>query len=288
MIHADRRRLAASIAFAAATVAPSTLAFAQGAPATQPPTSPPADWGGLNSGGLAPPAPLTPGSTQTPAPNPSQSPPSRTPPANNDFRADLDKSKDKDSGRGLSWFWVDAYGGFEHAGLQTFNKSEKEFSAGLVPTTASGGVIGAGIGAQIFFVTLGVRGRMGFFDAWQIGRIGGEVGFRFPLGRLEPHFDVGGGYAGLANLDLENVSIKGGYARANAGLDIYPVKVLSIGPEASFDFLGTSRSAVGAADLATLRAKNPQVTDAQAALLSKSGTGLGATFAIVGVIGIHL
>ncbi len=248
---------------------------------SQPAQPQPNPWGSMGSGGIAPPPPL-----QNGQPNP----PNGQPP-NTGFDQNLDKSKDKDSGRGLSWFWVDAYGGFEHLGLQSFNTGAKELSAGLIETTGSGGVIGAGIGAQIFFFTIGVRGRMGFFKPWQVGRVGPEVGFRFPLGRFEPHVEVGGGYAALANFDPtvpSAVAIKGGYARASAGLDVYPVKVLSLGAEASFDFLGLSRSALTPAEIVTARSQNTSITDAQSALLATKGSGFGASFALVGVIGVHL
>ena len=248
----------------------------------QPAQPQPAPWGTMGSGGLAPPGPL-----QSPAQNPV---PGQTAPKAG-FDQDLDHSKDKDSGRGLSWFWVDAYGGFEHLGLKTFNSSAKELSADLVETTGNGGVIGAGIGAQIFFFTIGLRGRMGFFKPWQVGRVGPELGLRFPLGSFEPHVELGGGYAALANFDStvpSAVVIRGGYARANAGLDFYPLKVLSLGAEASFDFLGLSRPALSSTDIATARAKNTSITDAQSALLATKGSGFGASFALVGVIGVHL
>jgi hypothetical protein len=108
---------------------------------------------------------------------------------------------------------------------------------------------------------------------------------------FEPHFDLGGGYAALANFDPvvpKQVGVHGGYGRVNAGFDVYPVKVLSLGGEASFDFLGLSRPALGASDLAAARAQSPAITDAQATLLAKKGNGYGATFAIVAVIGVHL
>ncbi len=163
--------------------------------------------------------------------------------------------------------------------------------AGLIETTGSGGVIGGGIGAQIFFFTIGVRGRMGFFKPWQVGRVGPEIGIRFPLGSFEPHVDLGGGYAALASFDPTvptAVAIRGGYARANAGLDFYPVKVLSLGAEASFDFLGLTRPALTAAEVAAARTQNNSITDAQGTLLATKGAGFGASFALVGVIGIHL
>jgi hypothetical protein len=113
----------------------------------------------MNAGGLAPPPPLTDANAGAGAAGPGTPPPSSA-----DIRGDLDDSKDKDSGRGLSWFWVEVQGGFEHLGLQTFNVDEQALTAGLVKTSASGGVLSAGIGAQLIFLTLGVRGRMGFFD----------------------------------------------------------------------------------------------------------------------------
>src|SRR5262249_2135171 len=126
--------------------------------ATAPPPSTTAPYGApMSAGGLAPPPPLTaqpPGANGAPPPHgaPPVAPPST-------YEDDLDSSKDDDSGRGLSWFWIDFHGGFEHVGLKTFNVDEEAFTAGFVDTTASGGVIEAGIGAQIVFLTLGVRGR---------------------------------------------------------------------------------------------------------------------------------
>jgi len=250
-------------------------------------TPPPADtsWGGMNAGGLAPPPPIT--GSGTPPPSGAGG----APQSSADIRNDLDSSKDNDSGRGLSWVWVEVQGGFEHVGLKTFNVDEKNFSAGLVETTSSGGVISAGAGAQLIFLTLGVRGRMGFFDAWQIGRIGGELGFRIPLGIIEPRFDLGGGYAALGSFNTvvpQQVSIDGAYARAGAGVDFYPVNILALGIHASFDFLALKRAGLSLADVEKL--KDPSgnsLPDAQKTLLEAEGSGYGATFALQGTVGLH-
>lgn len=236
----------------------------------------------MNAGGVAPPPPLS-------GPQP-QNPQTPLPPPNVDD--DLDEGKKKDSGRGLSWFWLEAQGGFEHVGLQTFNIDEQNFSVGLVETEASGGVISAGIGAQIVFLTLGVRGRMGFFDAWQIGRIGGELGFKIPIGFVEPRFNLGAGYAALGNFDgvvAENVDIRGFYARAGAGVDFYPVKFLALGAEASFDFMGLARPGLDPSKIAAIQ-QDPSIGDlstAQEQALALEGSGYGATFAIQGTAGLH-
>lgn len=273
------------------------VARAQGAPPPEPPASgqpagqppPPADpWGGMNAGGLQPPAPLDPNAGQPPTtggPAPANPPPTS-------LSGELDDSKDKDSGRGLSWFWVEAQGGYEHVGLQTFDVSGEALgpSAGFFDTTANGGVIGAGLGAQIIFVTIGARGRMGFFSDWWLGRVGGEVGFRIPIGIVEPRFDVGAGYAALASFDEdvpEQIGVSGFYVRAGAGVDFYPVEVLAIGIVATFDALGLSRSGLTPEELAAVRAARPETTDAEAASLTQDSTGYGATFALQGTVGLH-
>lgn len=239
----------------------------------------------MEAGGLAPPPPLTSGQEGSTVP-PNGGPPV-TPPST--YEDDLDASKEDDSGRGLSWFWIDFHGGFEHVGLKTFNVDEENFTAGLVDTSASGGVIEAGIGAQIIFLTLGVRGRLGFFDAFQLGRIGGEVGFRFPLGIFEPHLELGGGYAGLGSFDgpiAEEISIRGPYARASAGLDFYPISVLSVGFLASFDFLALTRPGFSPTEIADLKARG-SIDDAAGTALSAEGSGYGSTFAALGSVGLH-
>ncbi len=297
------RTFAGVLALAALAAAP-TAAVAQGAPAglqpwaaqpaAQPsgtppaPTAPPGQdaWGGMNAGGLAPPPPLTDANAGAGAAGPGTPPPSSA-----DIRGDLDDSKDKDSGRGLSWFWVEVQGGFEHLGLQTFNVDEQALTAGLVKTSASGGVLSAGIGAQLIFLTLGVRGRMGFFDAWQVGRIGGEVGFRIPLGIVEPRFDLGAGYAALGSFDSvfpDQTSLDGFYARAGAGVDFYPVKILAIGAHASFDFMGLKRPGLSVSDIAAYQnGAGTDLTKAQEDLLKLEGSGYGAGFAIQGTAGLH-
>ncbi len=292
-------RAAAAATAVSAILSVTSLAHAQGAPqqptqpapGTQPPPQQPDPWGGMNAGGLTPPAPLPNGQQppgQPPAGQGGAAPGTQPGAPPTTLSNELDESKEEDSGRGLSWFWIEAQGGYEHVGLQTFEGDD--LGAGFVETTANGGVISAGLGAQIIFVTIGARGRMGFFSDWQIGRVGGEVGFKIPVGFVEPRFDIGAGYAALANFDgvvPEEIGIQGFYVRAGAGVDFYPVEVLAIGAVASFDFLGMTRPGLSPAEVAALRASNPAVTDAQAASAAADGSGYGATFAIQANIGLH-
>lgn len=293
MIELDPRGFLPSAALVAAlSLLAAPPVFAQPAPTpTTDPTQP----------GVVAPLPVNPNPYGIPmesngvrAPDPAAgktapAPPSGPEPAAS-YDSELESSKEHDAGRGLTWFWLEASGGFEAVGLHTFNVDETKLTAGFVDTSDNGGAIGAGIGARFYIFTIGARGRLGFFKAWQIGRIGGEIGFHFPLGVFEPHLEVGGGYAALGNFDgvvAEKIAITGGYARASAGLDLFPVGQFSLGAVASFDFMGLTRPGVSVADLAALKSSNA-ITDAQSQVLAASGSGYGSTFSIQGVIGLHL
>ena len=160
----------------------------------------------------------------------------------------LDLAKSLDAGRRLEWVWVDVHGGFEQVGLTTFAGSDR-LATPAAHTSASGGVLGVGVGARLLFFTVLARGRIGVFPLGQLYSVGLEAGMHVPLGRLEPHFELGGGYAALAHFQPDpstgSAGLQGGYGRAGAGLDYYLVPVLSIGLDVSGELLGLSRGALG-------------------------------------------
>jgi hypothetical protein len=201
----------------------------------------------------------------------------------------LDEARAKDSRRGLSWFYADATGGFEHVGLRTFNTKDASLGANVLDTVQSGGAVGGGIGARLVYVNVGAETRIGIFSAWKLARAGGAVGMRLPFGIIDQTLTLSGGYADLFGLDgpvTKLMSIHGGYARAAMGVDIYPVSRFSIGAETSVDVLALKRSAVSSTTLAGLPAGT--ITSDQSALLSTDGSSVGATFALTAVIGLHL
>ncbi len=257
-------------------------AFASSARAQDPPPDvpgQPSPYGGMQSGGLAPPPPMAEGQ------------------AHSDTERELDEAKKRDAKLGLSWFWIDASGGFEHVGLSTFS-SDAALNAAvkggtpLVPTDASGGVISAGLGLRLVFLTIGARANLGFFSPWQLFTLGGEVGLHFPLGKIEPHFDLGAGYAGIGNVggvlsDAPGaISIRGFYVRSGFGLDYYLAKHFSIGINGSFELLGLTRPGVDASTLQTLEAHN-DINKTEAAALSLDGSSYGSAFAFTGVAALH-
>jgi hypothetical protein len=261
-----------AIPAAAAFFAAAPSAFAQATPQ-------------LQAGGLVPPAPLPAQAAESPHTSTSEQ---------------LDSSTQKDAGRGLTWVYIEAEGGYSHVGLRTFNISEQNFSAGFIETQSNGGFVSAGVGARLVFITIGARGRIGFYDAWDIFSVGGELGFKIPLGNLEPHFELGGGYAALGSFKesvvtgalesaLGQISINGFYARASAGLDYYVTPLFSLGARAGFDVLGLTRPGLDPAKITEIKS-NPTLSDLQrkqADLLQLEGTSYGATASLSAVVGLH-
>jgi hypothetical protein len=240
----------------------------------------------MQAGGLAPPPPM----------DDKAQDPSSTPTPEEKTEKDLEEAEEKDSGRGLSFFYLNVEGGFEHVGLQTFNVDEQNFTAGFIETTATGGVIGAGIGARLLFLTVGARGRIGLLDAWQLFSVGGELGFHIPIGRIEPYFHLGGGYSAVGSFSDTllgsdpAVSIRGFYARAGGGLDFFVTSVFSIGASATWEFMAMTRPGLSPTEITSIQ-EQPSLDTAQRAqadLLKFEGSGYGSAVAITGVLGLHL
>jgi hypothetical protein len=169
--------------------------------------------------------------------------------------ARLDQAKASDAGRKLEWVWIDVHGGFEQLGLQTFS-GDAAFTGGVLPTSSSGAVTGVGVGARLLFLTLLVRARMGIGSIGHLYRVGAEVGFHVPFGRVEPHVELGAGYAifGKVNDGGTGGTIQGGYGRVGAGVDYFVAPVVSIGAGLSAELLGLVRggaSSIGGSIAAT-------------------------------------
>lgn len=260
---------------------PASADPAQAVPAQAAPPPNPYD-PSMQAGGLAPPPPMQ-------EPPPAQAQPSTT-------TQQLEEAKEEDSGRGLEFFYLNVEGGFQQVGLTTFSVNEEELTAGLIATSSSGGVVGGGLGLRLLFLTLGGRARAGFFQDWQLFSVGGELGFHIPIGSLDPHFDLGFGYAGLGNVTgalqgaADAVSIRGFYGRVGGGLDIYVTPAISIGANVSWELLGLTRPGVSADDIREIQSTNASNADPATLekVLAADGTSYGSSLAITGVIGLHL
>ncbi|WP_437534268.1 hypothetical protein WME79_09110 [Sorangium sp. So ce726] len=233
----------------------------------------------MQAGGLAPPPPMT-----TPEPEPA---------APDGTAQRLDEARERDSGRGLEIVWLNVEGGYENVGLQTFNIDEDDFTAGFVSSAANGGVIGAGVGVRLLYFTLGARGRVGFFSDWQLFTLGGEVGMHLPLGRLDPHVDLGFGYAGLGSVKsavsgaADAIAIRGFYGRVSGGLDLYLSPVFSIGANASWELLALTRPGLSSAAIEGIKNGAAAPQQAKADLLAADGSSVGSALALTAVAGLH-
>jgi hypothetical protein len=238
------------------------------------PYAPEPQQSGLEAGGLTPPPSVPEEESQTPE--------------SAETKRDLEEAEDEDSGRGLEFVWLNAEIGFEHLDLQTFSADK----LGIVDSSQTGALFGAGLGLRIVFITLGGRFRLANFSAYQIWTLDAEAGLRIPLGNLEPYFMLGGGYTSLGSFDAgnlggglntDNVDITGYNIRFGGGLDYYVTPVFSIGAALNGEVIGLTRPGV---DLGSIQASGSATgTEAEVAAADGSSLGFGVTGTLV--LGLH-
>lgn len=236
---------------------------------------------GLQAGGLAPPGVGS--STNSTSYDPNAAATQQT----------LQEADAKDSGRGLEFVWLNAEVGYQIVGLQTFSKNNL-VDAGFTKTQQQGLALGVGAGLRLIFLTVGPRFRIGTFDAWQLWTADLEVGLHLPLGRVEPYFTGGFGYASIGAFDASKttidlkgagVNIHGWNARLGFGLDVYVTNVVTIGANVTGDALFLKRVKTDTPPQipgATQQQQNDVNT-----LYKNDGTSIGAGATITGVVGLH-
>ncbi|MBI4705558.1 MAG: hypothetical protein HY744_31070 [Deltaproteobacteria bacterium] len=264
----------------------------------------------VTAGGLEAPPPLPPSQTQRP--------PTET-------ERKLDEAKKEDSERGLTWFWIEAEGGYQYVSLETFEAdvpadvpdecisspidpktgqlkpqcAEVSIGAGFKESSASGGFVGLGAGLRLVYFTLGPRFRVGFYPEYHLYSIGGELGVRIPIGRIEPYVNLGAGYSAIGNLSdaiydrVGGVQVSGFDARIGAGLDLYIVPAISVGAAISWEFLVLTRPGVDPTKVSQTvedlqsQPSADQAEQARAAALAAEGSGYGSAFSAGARLGIH-
>jgi len=224
----------------------------------------------LQAGGLKPPEAVVSDPNPTPA--------TKT-------EAELDLADKEDSGRGLEFAWLNVELGPQYVGLQAL-KSDHLVDGTLAESKGFGMMYGAGLGARLLAFTLGARFRFGNFSDWQLWTLGAEGGMHIPIGRIEPYFTFGAGYASLGGFKADGLSplkpsAHGFNLRGSAGLDVYLSNTFSIGGNLSGDLLFLSRSASG-----SVSTTDPLPSEAAVYLQDGSGIGAGATPSLV--LGLHI
>lgn len=204
--------------------------------------------------------------------------------------AKLDLADKEDSGRGLTFAWLNAELGPQYVGLQAL-KHDNLVDGTMVDSKGAGMGYGAGIGARLLAFTLGARFRFGNFSDWQLWTLGAEAGMHIPLGRIEPYFTFGAGYASLGGIkptgaaSALNPSAHGLDLRGSAGLDAYLSDTFSIGANLSGDLLFLGRSPAAPTPLPP--ASNPEEQHA-IDVYTQHGSGIGAGGMLSLVLGLHI
>lgn len=235
----------------------------------------------LQAGGLAPPPPSS-------GPGAYAAQPTET-------ERLLQEADRADSGRGLQFAYVDLEGGGQYFSLEGISSS----GTGLLPSAPGlssakqsdfGPMLGAGAGVRLLFFTLGPRFRYASFSDWDLWSVGGDVGFHFPLGNLEPYLTLGAGYTKVGHAtkalfgDAADVTIDGVNLRVASGADYFVTNVFSVGARAAFEVLFLGRDAVDPGALTTATS-GPEHARAQAYAADASGVGFAASASVV--LGLH-
>jgi len=231
---------------------------------------------GLEAGGLTPPGES--------APNPYESVEGMS------TERHLAEADEKDTGRGLEFFWINGEAGFEYLGLQTFSANNLVDSS-ITATTQSGLVVGGGLGLRLVFLTVGPRFRFARFAEWDHWTLDAELGLHIPIGRVEPYFTFAGGYAKVGALsdstvvNSNDVNVSGWNLRGGGGIDIYVSKMFTVGAAATGELLFLTRPGVEASAFANANAHGEEA-DIQA-VYEADGSSVGAAMAVSGVLGLH-
>ena len=247
-----------------------------------PPSSPPPaqeeNPAGLQAGGLTPPGQGT--------PNPYYSVEGMS------TERELAEADERDSGRGLEFFWINGEVGFEYLGLQTLAANDL-VDSGLVSTTQSGMMFGGGLGLRLVFLTVGPRFRFARFNEWDHWTLNAELGLHIPIGRFEPYFAFSGGYATVRALpsndivDNDAVDISGWDLRAGGGLDVYLSKMFTVGIAVTGEVLFLTRPGVEPSAFTTANVQaGTNEADVQA-VYEADGSSVGAATSASFVLGLH-
>ncbi len=137
---------------------------------------------------------------------------------------DLARADREDSGRGLSFAWLDGEFGLDLTDYQMLGGA-----AELEAVPGGAGVLyGAGFGVRALYFTLGPRFRGATHAGSSRWALGGEVGLRLPFGRWEPHADLSLSYVEL-QASGPRPYFSGFEVRPSFGLDYFASSTFSAG-----------------------------------------------------------
>lgn len=202
----------------------------------------------------------------------------------------------------VEWLFIKPGFGYQRVWLRTFRAEDSERLTGrVIPEDLSGPAPSLGVGMKLWFVSLGVTGRVAHLSGaaperettdLELWSLDGELAFRAPLGPLEPYVLVGGGYSTFggmgdvvegmgSGLDVNGVNVRGGL-----GFDYYLTRELSLRFEGSSDVLFLTRPGVPARDLAEPKQVGT-LNEVEERLLEADGSSAGLSFGVGAGLGVH-
>jgi hypothetical protein len=178
-------------------------------------------------------------------------------------------------------FYVNTEAGYQAIDLHMLQADH--FIPVSVESGGGGAFFGLGAGVRLGFLTLGGRFRTGQWSHWNLSTIDGEIGARITLGRIEPYFTFGAGYASMHTDEATSsgnasLDVHGFDGRAGIGVDYHPARMLTLGVNFTGDLLALARPGI---DLTTsLEAQAEQVAARCSAIPDQAGQAQCATAAV--------
>lgn len=181
--------------------------------------------------------------------------------------------------------YVDVEAGAMSVAVNTLAVDEVNQSVAMTHSQGSGVMLGVDAGIRLSVVTLGARIRTVSFDASRLTTIGGELGVRFPIDRLELRATLGGGRASL-DVDTSDptqgrMPSDGFYAAFRVGLGVRITRILSIGGGVDYNVFALTPADASTGDLRSIASNlvaakvGPAWDDARHLAGSGYGTALG-------------
>jgi hypothetical protein len=148
--------------------------------------------------------------------------------------------------RRSDFFYLEAETGFQYTSLESLSV-KRNVLPGIVRREDAGGLLGAAAGFKLLFLTVGPRVRLGQFQDWDLWTLALELGWRVPLGTVEPYMRLGGGYARLGRAfdaikgNRGSVTVQGYTARVTVGADYFVTRAFTLGASVAGEVVGMYR-----------------------------------------------
>jgi hypothetical protein len=206
--------------------------------------------------------------------------------------------------KSVEWIHLTTGGGFQSVVLRTLFAEDSETSrltADIVPETLAGPAASLGIATKLWFIGLGLTGRVAWLSGaapernardLRLWSLDAEVTFRAPLGQAEPFVLFAGGYSTLGGMDElvdgldRGLDIDGFNLRTGLGLDYYLSRHFSLRAAATAELLFLARKGVPARDLAEPEEVGT-LNEAEARILEADGSSIGWGFDLTLGVGVH-